>query len=420
MSSSKNSSREEKILKFFALTLSFLRKIVGEKRLTYILTTLYNAIKLFLQDRLDIASKYGQINNRLYCMDDTEKNGLDSFTFHKYFEIPDKLYKFFPNKLDDKTQINYSHQALENNTVFLQSPNLFDDIYDSDIHMDWEEYSNIRLRAYCERCGLNVDETTSFQDMHFSISEIIREAFNAQRDILTIFTVAPRNEMEDKNNQIFSLRVQNELLSGVELQNVVYNVLSREYSEYREFLRNTFRISCFTTSPYSQLMWGGAYADFHKGFCVEYQIDKTSEEYKDILLNLYPVIYCKLRPNITERLAKYQDSNFSKEKLWDIYFHGVLRKSADWAYQDEWRCLLPFDKNSANYNVPFLPISKVFLGNRIAKKDRARIIEICNQKNIPYVGVRRADNVFEMKDFDILCENCPQFINQDDKTPKPV
>lgn len=111
---------------------------------------------------------------------------------------------------------------------------------------------------------------------------------------------------------------------------------------------------------------------------------------------------------MTERLATIWNGEFTFEKMWDLYFHGALRKSIEWVQQSEWRFLFPMN-SEANFNMPFFPISKVFLGNRMAMKDRADIIEICNQKNIPYIGVTRASDVFEMKDCSTLCENCSKY-----------
>lgn len=124
-----------------------------------------------------------------------------------------------------------------------------------------------------------------------------------------------------------------------------------EFNEFNDRLKNTFRVTCFATTPYSQLMWGGAYADCHRGFCLEYEILPNEEKYQEIYQNLYPMIYCKIRPDITERLIKIQDERMNKDALWNIYFHGALRKSIDWAFQNEWRLLLPMEKIKRLVNI---------------------------------------------------------------------
>lgn len=44
-------------------------------------------------------------------------------------------------------------------------------------------------------------------------------------------------------------------------------------------------------------------------------------------------------------------------------------------------------------------------------ENRKKIIEICNKKNIPYVGIKRNSQYFEMQDCEIKCENCLQYKN---------
>jgi len=159
-------------------------------------------------------------------------------------------------------------------------------------------------------------------------------------------------------------------------------------------------------------MWGGSYANYHKGFCIEYTVLPNDEVYRDIFYNLFPMIYCKTRPNMTSRLVAAKDKALTKEILWDIYFHGALRKSIDWAFQNEWRLLLPLrSTNISDYNVKFFPITKVYLGNRMKPDNRKEIIAICNRKTIPYVGVKRSPDLFEMRDCEIKCEYCSQYQN---------
>lgn len=47
----------------------------------------------------------------------------------------------------------------------MQTPNNFDDVYDSDINIDFEKYQKLRLIEYCSRCGIEVDKTLSMQEI---------------------------------------------------------------------------------------------------------------------------------------------------------------------------------------------------------------------------------------------------------------
>ena len=109
---------------------------------------------------------------------------------------------------------------------------------------------------------------------------------------------------------------------------------------------------------------------------------------------------------MTNRIVEAKDEMYTDSILWDIYFHGALRKSIDWAYQNEWRLLLPMGKNKTDYNIRFFPITKVYLGNRMSAVERRKIIDICKRRGIPYVGVKRNPKAFEMQDCELMCENC--------------
>lgn len=271
---------------------------------------------------------------------------------------------------------------------------------------------NLRLRLieYCDRCQIEIKETFSTQEIGDVLVQALVTKLNSTGDIRSIFTKEPDSEIEKLSNENFILKLTLELNKQIDLGQAVAKIIYSDFEKYCDKLKNIFRTSCFTTTPYSQLMWGGAYADCHRGFCIEYTVLANDKKYQDVYQNLYPMIYCKTRPNMTERIAKLQDKEITEEGLWDIYSHGALRKSIDWVFQNEWRLLLPMRcENISDYNLMFFPITKVFLGNRMSPEKRKEIIEICHSKNIPYVGIMRNPSVFEMQDCGIKCEDCSKY-----------
>ena len=360
----------------------------------------------------ELSSSYCIVNGALMRLDEIEKMGYREFWLRSKLNMPKKFYKYCPNtcKEKDGELINYSHLTLENNTVFMQSPSEFDDVYDSDIHIEFGEYEKYRLLEYCRRSQLNVSDKATVQELGNCFLRWILESFQRTHSFDGFFPQKPESELEDLSNRNFCLSLQHELLKVMDWGDALAKVTKTEFEEFTSQLKTTFRTSCFTTTPYSQLMWGGSYADCHRGFCIEYTVLPENEAYQEIYQNLFPMVYCKARPNITERIVAYKDKPPTEENLWDIYFHGALRKSLDWAYQNEWRLLLPMGRTKeTNYNIAFFPITKVFLGNRMNPEKRKSIIEICHRRNIPYVGVTRNPDCFEMQDCNVLCENCPQY-----------
>lgn len=388
-----------------------------------------NALIRTLQSAVpQIAESCCIVNGALMNLDEVQNMGCDEFGLRSKMNMPLKLYKYFPNRptelIDEKSgkpivdentgktkTVNYSIQALRDNTVFMQAPSLFDDVYDSDISLNYSEYEKIRLLEYCKRCELNVCKSMSTQELGNALLQAIGESFNSTGNFDSIFKRKPISEIEELSNECFLLKLKNELLKDGNLSAAIARVIISDFKEYSQHLQNTFRATCFATTPYSQLMWGGSYADCHRGFCAEYTVLPNEPQYQELFHNLFPMIYCKVRPDMTDRLAKFENKKPTKEMLWDIYFHGALRKSIDWAFQNEWRLLFPMEQNRAikDYCVPFFPITKVFLGNRMSHAARKEIIEICHDRNIPYIGVTRNPNIFEMQECAVKCEDCPNY-----------
>ncbi len=363
---------------------------------------------------------YCIINGMPMRLDEVQNMGYEEFWKRSKLNMPKKLYKYCSNtverdenglvvKDENGNPINYSLINLENNTVFMQSPSAFDDVYDSDIHIEYEDYVKLRLRKYCERCEIKIPDDSTMQELGDALLQRFAEAYSVDNSFLGAFSRSGNTEIERLSNEILCNRTEININKGLELGIALGEAIREEYDLFCNQLKTTFRTTCFATSPYSQLMWGGTYANNHKGFCIEYTVLSNEKAYEELFHNLFPVVYCKIRPDMTNRLVDYKDKEPTLENLWDIYLHGALRKSFDWAYQNEWRLLLPLGRNKeTNYNIPFFPITKVYLGNRMNAEDRSKIIDICKERGIPYVGVKRRQEYFEMQDCEQLCENCPK------------
>lgn len=296
-----------------------------------------------------------------------------------------------------------------NNEVFLNTPLDFDDVYDSDINISFEDYSRDRLMYYGSLCGCDLADCKEFSEMTHRLSLVLFQACSSGKSMLSVFNTEALSQMAKLTVEHFTLCIENALLKNTEWNNAIALAIQIEYNDLIQDIRNTFRISCFTTTPFSQRMWGSSYADNHRGFCIEYQVMPDDPKYEQIINNLFPVIYCKKRSDVEKKLIHWQDE-LSEESVWSIYSHGVLRKSIDWGDQNEWRLLLPGTHKQGGFTVPFFPISKVYLGNRMDHQHRKELIDICHSRNIPYVGVSRASNWYEMQECSVLCENCSNYL----------
>lgn len=323
------------------------------------------------------------------------------------------FFKYFPNNtFEDKkgNKRNYSHDALRNNTVFLSSPTNFDDPYDCNVYVDFNEFALQRIRYYASLCDIIVDEKWDYGFIAEKIAiKAFEHYFNGGK-VSTLFELDKSNDLVHAHQEIFLLTLENELLKedadGDSYYKAINHVINTEYNDLQN-TANRFRIACFAQTPYSMLMWSH-YAKNHQGFCVEYETPDYSEDSVNIYHNLFPVIYTDTRTPLTDLNLSWNSTGvLSDVNLWNFYKFCLLSKSLDWKYQQEWR-LISCDNHitDENYNCKFFKIKKVYLGNKMPVNDRLDIIDICKKEKIPYTGVTISKNQFMMKDCSILCENC--------------
>lgn len=128
------------------------------------------------------ASSYCIVNGAIMNLNEIQNMGHQEFGIRSKLNMPLKLYKYFPNtiKMEDNKEINHSIQALKNNTVFMQSPSKFDDVYDSDISIDYYEYERLRLIEYCNRCQIEIKETFTTQEIGNMLIQALVTALNTK------------------------------------------------------------------------------------------------------------------------------------------------------------------------------------------------------------------------------------------------
>ena len=321
------------------------------------------------------------------------------------------LYKYYPNSIsrdDDGNKHNYSVDALQNNTVYLSAPPAFDDPYDCNIYIDGNEFSRKRIQYYALLCGVEAQPEWDYVTTINILATKIYEHLKAGGTVDTLFERCDDNELVNAHQEYFQLMLKKELLTseGDSYFRAINSVIRKEYQDLQK-TANRFRVACFAETPYSVLMWSH-YAQYHKGFCIEYETPDYSDEWATIYHNLFPVIYSDSRTDLANiSLSLKASGTLSNDKLWEFYKYGLLSKSLDWKYQNEWR-LISCDNllSDSNYNCKFFKIKRVYLGNRMPPEERVKIIKICKDKGIPYTGVTLAPDHFLMRECGILCEDC--------------
>ena len=337
------------------------------------------------------------------------KREVESISWRDFIKFtllltPRKLYKFFPNIVNLNNGRNYSQEALKNNTVYLQSPILFDDPYDSTLYLDEQAFHEVRLKYYADLCGFQYNKEWNIDRFVHEFGLYLLPHIKNQSEWEALFHVdVSKDDLLSKSHQVFALSLCNEILRNIQEENVLqiafYRALHQEFLSQQSDLIKKFRVTCFATDPFSMLMWAH-YADSHKGFCVEYEIPTPDEQNITLLQNLMPVIYSDERVSVlNECLAGLNDPKVSDEMVGAIYKYGLLTKSLDWKYQNEWRLIsLDIMLTDENYNCKFFPISKVYIGAKMPDDKREEIIKICNSRGIPSACVIPAFSSFSMQE----------------------
>lgn len=98
----------------------------------------------------DILQNFCIINGNIWSLEQVEKMGLEEYAARTVFSLQLRFYKYFPD--EEKNGTNYSILALESNEVYLSSPNAFDDVFDSEIYVPWEDFEAHRIKTYAQLC----------------------------------------------------------------------------------------------------------------------------------------------------------------------------------------------------------------------------------------------------------------------------
>lgn len=139
-------------------------------------------------------------------------------------------------------------------------------------------------------------------------------------------------------------------------------------------------VCSFSGVPDHLLMWSH-YADHHRGFCVEYD----SREGTKLRRLANQVQYSDDAPSLTAKDMAPSPGGSSFHKLW-------LTKAACWAYEQEWRVIMP--EGNKPFQAPSKVLSVIF-GARMPESDRTMIAyALRNEADITFKEARLIDGKF--------------------------
>jgi len=263
------------------------------------------------------------------------------------------LYRF--RKFND-----YSLQSFKNDTIYHSHPNDFNDPHDCLIYINENE---------CEKL---VDKTFSFEKyMNLSAKEFL-QAFLEKFPMF--------NFIQNYSEENHAIQIE----QGRKFLDTLKSEFKKSNLNLLTLSRNSPKISCYSEDISSTLMWSH-YADYHKGFALEYDFKNIYKDNAKIIL--LPIIYCNERYDATNMAIfnflfdYYYEDKASKYQIIEILtlFNLYLHKGLEWQYEKEWRSFLV---NKESMFCSMKP-KAVYLGVEMPVEHQAEIKVIAIQKKIP-------------------------------------
>ena len=193
-----------------------------------------------------------------------------------------------------------------------------------------------------------------------------------------------------------------------------FEQLKPQFEILLEKWRDSVKIACFSESQKNMLMWSH-YADYHKGFVVEYDIEHwdalkfncdIGQRQREGLpiYNLQPVFYETRRTDATQ-WAGYLLINYlgiPNDGIPDINIaeKTYLVKSDDWQYENEWRIIFQDSHENDSITIQKDPIA-IYYGSQISDPHKLQLREIAREKGLREYQMRLShENPYFELDFD--------------------
>ncbi len=180
-------------------------------------------------------------------------------------------------------------------------------------------------------------------------------------------------------------------------------------------LRNKTGIYSMSQDWQSELLWAH-YADSHKGFCIEYDIEYLTRFY-------YQRSYF-IKVKYVDSPVNVSVLKMFKKKLATVEIVKLMNgiKSLPWSYEKEYRIV--FDECGTK-NIDKRGLKSVILGANISNDNKLRILDILSKKTVKVYQAKLADNRYiidrelihefneEIKEKDFFQDIDPFYLSED-------
>lgn len=166
--------------------------------------------------------------------------------------------------------------------------------------------------------------------------------------------------------------------------------LSGVYESLDDLLGHNKRIGIYSlsTSYEDKLLWAH-YANSHRGFCIEYNLDKLIDSYIHESKNHFPVLY-SLKPSELEFTDISQASTNNGSLLQKIF----ACKSKEWEYEKEYR-IVTNDFGIHNYD--FDAVQSIYFGLKMPDSQKKAMMNRLEGRSIKFYQITKMSNDYNLQ-----------------------
>lgn len=269
----------------------------------------------------------------------------------KQQHLPKRIYKY-------RSDTPYARKNLESSTIWLASPESYNDPYDCFLRFSGSSTVSAFERGF-------IDAFITGYELDISL-EKIEEAKQSPTPLQTLIQ-----------------NISNEGKPGAKHMAEVLSNFAPACIDtmlgFLQLLRKVAKICSFSAINDSILMWSH-YACDHKGFCIEYDLQKFDPD-DPFLRNLYPIIYSHELFDLTPWAEKIVSGKAAD--LTTVFpLLGVLQKFEGWEYEREWRYVSFKETVTLDRDRSMPTPSRVFIGANAQPSNE--LLTICEERTLPY------------------------------------
>lgn len=298
--------------------------------------------------------------------------GLDEAIALKDAHLPKRIYKY-------RRDGDYARANLESDTVWMASPDTYNDPYDCAFTVTERDAVNALKK------GLVTEFAKAYKLPPEVSDEQIEKAMASPEPLMCLGEYVQAN---------YGSTPRSNPLQGAEFVSLMAPAMIKDTVNIFRQWRKVTKVCSFSAVSDSILMWGH-YAQDHKGFCIEYDLEQLQSGH-DFRRKLYPVIYSPKLYDLTTFAKKLVGPN-RHEFNPSSPLLGIMHKFDGWRYEQEWRVVSITDSVVGDHNWPVPTPSRVFVGSKMSLENVEAVRKLCEQKNIEVLQMELATDRFQLR-----------------------